>query len=484
MKLVPENIDEALDFERGQDPKKAMDIGQTMLDRKFIEETPWTVSIMDSMEIVELHKNFYKGYPALIMIDHGAIMKTSPRYFANSILGINSKYRGSPKLALENFKDIIKWKIIKKNTFESQEFTREGDPLKKMSVGQTAIDQHIIDTTLWALRKEMWEDTQGRPYEFHKLIRNYRGFPILLLKDVNIDPKEESNMSAIWIATSTMSYTNWSSSEIYAIGRMKEIIDSLLKKGDASVQNSIDQFKIKHGEPVTEKLDFERGGEPIKTMDIGQTYLDRKFIEDTNWFITFSYDDYDIIDLIKDYQGYPLLILKNKFRSQSQIQAPAWTGKAYVGTSTDETGIGGRGAATPEIAEQKVKEDLDEWLSSGGNANEAQNFTRKGDPLNKMGIGREVRLKQLNSEIKWDWDAKRYKDAVQEEVLDIVPHGKYFVKLSRMWYIDGSDVSKKYFVTSNVEQDYPQNGPNLHDSPDGLIDGEKKWMDEWVDSIV
>lgn len=252
----------------------------------------------------------------------------------------------------------------------------------------------------------------------------------------------------------------------------------MVRKGE--VQNGINQMKIKHGEPVTEVFNFERGGEPIKQMDLGETYLDRKFIEDTDWFITFSYDDYDIISLIKDYQGYPLLIIKNKWKNKDN----QWKGKTYVGTSTDETGIGGRGARTPEEAEQKVKEDLDEWLSSGGNMNEAQNFTRKGEPLAKMGIGREVRLKQLNSEIKWDWDAKRFRDAVQEEVLDIVPHGKYFVKLSRMWYINGGEVTKKYFITSNVEQDYPQDGPALHDTPEGLIEGEKKWMDEWADSII
>ena len=482
MKLVPENIDEALDFERGQDPKKAMDIGQTMLDRKFIEETPWTVSIMDSMEIVELHKNFYKGYPALIMIDHGAIMKTSPRYFANSILGINSKYRGSPKLALENFKDIIKWKIIKKNTFESQEFTREGDPLKKMSVGQTAIDQHIIDTTLWALRKEMWEDTQGRPYEPNELIRDYKGFPILLLKDPNIDPEEKSNMSAIWIATSTMSYTNWTSSRDYATHRMKTIIDELLL--DSSVQKEINKFKIKHGEPIEEDQHFTREGDPLPKMGIGRNRFPSKMgagytslYNDGEWSIEkYRNPNTDQMNLV---------VVCDESKNGDESPVTDWPIMYDDGSLAFDN---------PYVIPEDIKAMVRALYPKIRKTNESQNFTRKGTPMEKMGIGREIRLKQLNAEIGWDWDVKKYPDFTEEQVMDIFPYKKsphdanqYFIKVSRLWFIVSPDeIQRKYMITSNVGEDYPLSGPELHKSESdipSMIAGEKKWIDEYLESM-
>ena len=467
MTLVKEHIA----FTREGEPLAKMGIGQVEVDRQFIANTDWGIDFEED-QIVDYIRN-WKDWPILVVHDQMG-------YVAATVNNISSSSSPTADIAISKLKGKIGWymeknpmkKEVKRRMMdESQNFERTGEPIKQMSLGQKHIDQHIIDTTLWALRKEQWSDNQDRPFETNELIRNYRGFPILVLKDPNIDPKEESNMSAIWIATSTMSYTNWSSSKVYAIGRMKEIIDSMVRKGD--VENGINQMKIKHGEPITEKLDFERGGEPMKQMDIGKAYSDRKIAEETDWFITFSHDDYDIVS-VGEYMGYPIAIWKYLPKNKEDIY--------YVGTSTDSTGIGGRSADTAERALGKLEYDLEEWLNRDGATNEAQNFTRKGEPLTKMGIGREVRLKQLNSEIKWDWDARKYKDAVQEEVLDIVPHGKYFVKLSRMWYINGGDVTKKYFVTSNVEQDYPSDGPALHDSAEGLIEGEKKWMDEWTDS--
>ena len=484
MKLVSENINEVLDFERGQDPKKAMNIGKTLLDKKFIEETPWAVPIdEDSLEIVELHKNFYKGYPALVMIDHGAIMKTSPRYFANSILGINSKYRGSPKLALENLKDIIKWKLEKRPAIkdvhrrmaESQAFTREGDPLKKMSVGQTAIDQHIIDTTLWALRKEMWEN-----YEVIELIRDYRGFPILVLFDPTIDPEQKSNMSVMWIATSTMSYTNWSSSKEYAIKKMKEIIDDLLSRG--KIQSEINKFKIKHGEPVEEGQNFTREGDPLPKMGIGRNRIPSKMGgSERGYRALFNDELWSIEQYFNPNVGKPSLIVASD--DPPLIDYPILYDNGNIAWNY------------PEKVPAYIKSLVHKFYPEIRKTNEAQQFTRKGDPIHKMGIGREVRLNQLNKEIGWDWDVKKYPDFVEEQVMDIFPYKSspdekkpYFIKVSRIWFItfNPNEVQKKYMITSNVGESYPSNGPDLYKDESeipNMIAREKKWIDEYLESM-
>jgi hypothetical protein len=63
-----DRIEEAQNFERGMNPKKSMEIGQEVLDRKFIEETDWGLApgFIKEYEIGELIKN-YKGYSILII---------------------------------------------------------------------------------------------------------------------------------------------------------------------------------------------------------------------------------------------------------------------------------------------------------------------------------------------------------------------------------------------------------------------------------
>jgi hypothetical protein len=80
---------------------------------------------------------------------------------------------------------------------------------------------------------------------------------------------------------------------------------------------------------VSEKLhNFERGGNPRTTMDIGQTYLDTKFIEETPWDFPFNEirDAVTVIDLIKNYRGFPILVLRKNDDTEN---------KRYFATTTN-----------------------------------------------------------------------------------------------------------------------------------------------------
>ena len=249
---------------------------------------------------------------------------------------------------------------------ETQNFERGGEPLKQIGIGQSHINQHIIDTTEWALRKEMWDYCEPK-----ELIRDYRGFPILVLFDPLVDPKAESNMSATWIATSTVSYTNWSSSKFYVINKMKQIIDELLDKGGNSIKNAINKFRIKHGDPIIE----------------------------------------------------------------------------------------------------------------------SQNFTRGGDPLKQMDIGHAAKIERLKNSA-WDWSPGKFDSIEDEHIMDIIEYRGYLIKVASLLFMEpdpfgGDKIVEKYYITSNVGEEYPSTGPTLHKSKDEIPDmiaGEKKWIDEYLES--
>lgn len=84
-------------------------------------------------------------------------------------------------------------------------------------------------------------------------------------------------------------------------------------------------------------------------MDIGKSKLDREIIEKTDWAIDLEKHGFvwEIIELIKGYKGFPILILKNK-------QQESWN---YRAIST--VGIFGEYAPNPEDALASAKYAVD-----------------------------------------------------------------------------------------------------------------------------
>lgn len=67
---------------------------------------------------------------------------------------------------------------------------------------------------------------------------------------------------------------------------------------------------------LDESINFNREGSTLDKLDIGKKYSDEKFIEETDWVFNIKYihEKYNIIELIRNYKGFPILILENKIK--------------------------------------------------------------------------------------------------------------------------------------------------------------------------
>jgi hypothetical protein len=133
------------------------------------------------------------------------------------------------------------------------------------------------------------------------------------------------------------------------LDNLKRSIDSEIAKEDTSHNAwKEEQKKLK------ESLNFERGLEPKKSMGIGLTVLDKKIIEETNW--SENLDNIlqvaDIVKLIRNYQNYPILIIK--FRPENFAVGQ----ELYIGISpADKTDM----VETEEIAIHDAKIDIENY---------------------------------------------------------------------------------------------------------------------------
>jgi len=104
---------------------------------------------------------------------------------------------------------------------------------------------------------------------------------------------------------------------------------------------------------VKESINFERGLDPKTSMDVGKSHLDRKILKETDWAIDIDKHGfiYEIIELIRNYKGYPILVLRNK-------QHESWPYRAI-----SVRGAFGDYQLTPEKALDQVKKIIDGQLN-------------------------------------------------------------------------------------------------------------------------
>lgn len=77
---------------------------------------------------------------------------------------------------------------------------------------------------------------------------------------------------------------------------------------------------------IRESLNFERNSKPLKKISIGQEAIDKKIIEETDWYKEFP-ENIQEIELIRDYKGFPILIIKHLVKSfLDEKDYPRYTG--------------------------------------------------------------------------------------------------------------------------------------------------------------
>ena len=219
---------------------------------------------------------------------------------------------------------------MRARTISGFNFERGQDPKKTMNIGQTYLDNRFIQETEWFVKFDPAIDI---PKE---LIKDYRGLPILGYESTSTNP-------SLFIATSTVSNLARIGKDIpEAIEKVKKLIDGLFTP-----------FKISDNlgkSAVIESTNFERGQDPKKSMGIGQSYLDRKFIEDTDWYVYDKYTD-EPVDLIRDYKGLPILLSK-----ATNSNGPWY----FIATSTAVSMIAHIGSQNMEETLKAIKRKIDD----------------------------------------------------------------------------------------------------------------------------
>lgn len=208
---------------------------------------------------------------------------------------------------------------------ESINFERGLDPKTSMDVGKSHLDKKIFDQTDWAVNS----GTLGNIYEILELIRDYKGYPILVLKNKQHESWPFRAISVVGV------FGDYQPTAYKALKQVKQIIDGILN-------------------PMKESLNFERGLEPKQSMSIGLTALEKKIIEETDWHENLEgvLQVADVVKVIRDYQGIPIVIIKIHPEKFAVGQEP------YMGISTvDKTSF----VETEEIAEHDAKIDIENY---------------------------------------------------------------------------------------------------------------------------
>jgi hypothetical protein len=132
---------------------------------------------------------------------------------------------------------------------------------------------------------------------------------------------------------------------------------------------------------VRENINFERGLDPKTSMDVGKSMLDRKILEETDWAIDLRKHGfiYEFLDLIRDYKGYPILVMKNK-------QHEEWPYRAI-----SIVGIFGDYQPTQERALKQIKTTIDGIINP---IKESVNFERGIDPKDALELGKKFSDKE------------------------------------------------------------------------------------------
>jgi hypothetical protein len=164
---------------------------------------------------------------------------------------------------------------------------------------------------------------------------------------------------------------------------------------------------------VRETINFERGKDPIKNMDIGQAYLDKKFIEEQKWWweLDFLKKNFEILGVIKNYKGYPIL----KLKIREGVSKEQWKseGFPYICVSLNRVD-GGKFASTIEKAVNNTERLIDKKIEEKG-LKESLNFERTGDPMQSMKIGIKAKIDSWLEENVW-YHSKKPEYRINEDL--------------------------------------------------------------------
>lgn len=136
---------ENLDFERGKDPKKSMDIGTAHIHRKIVDETVWEANFTPELYDIETVIPDYMGHPILILkLKDPLSHKSHAHQGVSNVPGSFVMHQSSMEEAIESVKKRIISYIDRKTVKESLDFERGKDPKRSLDIGMDRAKNKII----------------------------------------------------------------------------------------------------------------------------------------------------------------------------------------------------------------------------------------------------------------------------------------------------------------------------------------------------
>lgn len=152
---------------------------------------------------------------------------------------------------------------------------------------------------------------------------------------------------------------------------------------------------------VNENISFERGQDPKSSMDIGTQKIHRDIIDNTPWSANLSPEVYDIVTLIPDYMGHPILVVKMK--------DPITNKHLPYSAVSDLSGTFSTLEESPESAikavENRIKRIKGPKLRYS--VDESVNFERGQDPKDSMRIGINANVMKFLQWVKNDFQLNK-----------------------------------------------------------------------------
>lgn len=326
---------ESINFERGMDPKRAMKIGE----EKLIDEIDWDVNIRHTdfnkpTEVIKFIRD-YKGYPVIVVKFYHEVEKKD-MYIGVSISNLGrTQFAKTPKIAERDIKRTIDNILHRHRQDESLNFERGMDPKRALSLGKFSGSKKEVEEKILKLMNEIVSDP------------SWEG-DLNYIDSVIIDKWTDGSWN---IEIGTPHHFTQFGKEIKKI--LKEIGIETFGRIDTFVRGDYRYYQLPIKPlPITESLDFERGMEPKKSMGIGLTAVEKKIIEVTDWSENLEgvLQVADIIKIIPDFRGFPIVILKLQPSNFAVGQEP------YLGISPiTRTDL----VETEEIAVHDAKIDIE-----------------------------------------------------------------------------------------------------------------------------
>lgn len=437
------NIKESLNFEKSKDPLRTLQIGKMfemekffIIIRELIEKglpdgfgDSWTIS--DSL---------LKIYPKL--------QKRLRSFVSNwkeylTLLDENGlEIKGTPSLKETTFK--LKPDMRAKSVSENINFERGIDPYVKIGIGERTRVLKFLD--------EVAGDIQ-----FNKDEPEYMGY----------------------LNTGIDFFLNDQNKEAFEIfvKKWKEFLPDLRERNLYLLDPPTIDETIFYDEPsigginaIKESVNFERGEDPKKSMQIGKTALLKKKDSEIDWdWYPDPTDREEIIDIV-EYKGFHIKVSKITDDSGSSFFSVTDYGEPYIdGPEFCETP---EDAITPsELFLDEVAEVPEEYL----------NFDREGSAFDKLNIGKKEILKEKDRNIDWDWRP----DSNPEKLIDIIEYKGHPIKIAKILYDKKSNnpllsYNKFYAVTDTGVWSIP----NFFSTPEEALSHIKSyWDDQLMESF-